>query len=115
MKKFLVLYCMPAKGMKEWMKLPEEERKSAQDTMKADWDLWMNNHKDMVLETSGAGKNQRVTKEGVGGVANDVMLFSTVQAESEEQVSTLFKQHPHLDIPGAYIEIMPANYLPGME
>lgn len=114
MKKFLILYCMPIVGLEGWMKTDEATRKVAEDKMKADWDVWMKAHGSNILETAGTGKNARVTKAGVSEVKNEIMLYSIVQAESPELVSQMFVNHPHLDIPEAWIEIMPLNVLPHM-
>ena len=116
MQKFLVLYMAPAASLEEWMKQPEEVRKADEDKMKADWDLWMNTHRTMFTgTTAGAGKTKRVTESGVEDVKNDVMMFSIVEAESHEAASSVFEQHPHFGIPGAWIDVMPAHALPGME
>ncbi len=106
---------MPNAGLQEWMKLPEEERASQEKQMKEEWDAWAAKHAGALKETAGAGKTQRVTKEGVANVANDVMMYSMVEAESAEAASLIFKDHPHFGIPDAWIDIMPANVLPGME
>ena len=109
MKKFLVLYMAPASVMQEWMKLPEAERKVAEDKMKGEWQVWMQEHAAMIKETAGAGKAMRITKEGAMDAANEIMLYSIVEAESAEAAAKIFEGHPHLGIPQASIEIMPAN------
>ncbi len=114
MKKFIVLYMMPAAGMAEWMQKPAEERKEAEEKMQKEWQAWATEHKDLLKETSGAGATQRVTKEGVASVKNDIMLYSIIEAESPEIAAKAFEKHPHLEIPGAWIDIMPANSIPGM-
>jgi hypothetical protein len=114
MKKFLVLYMAPAAGMKEWMQKPEADRKVEEDKMKSDWGVWTTANGGMIKETAGAGKTKRVTKDGVVDVANDVMLYSMVEGDSTDAVAELFKDHPHLGIPGATIDVMPANALPAM-
>lgn len=115
MKKFLVLYLAPVAVIEEWMKKPSEDRKAEEDKMKSAWDSWMKERGSAIQETAGAGKTTKVTKEGVAATKNDIMLFSIVEGESLETVAKTFENHPHLDIPQASIEIMPANYLPGME
>ena len=115
MKKFLVLYLMPSAGMEAWMQLDPAVRQADEDKMKAEWDVWMKEHQNAIKETAGAGKTQRLTKDGVETIKNDIMLFSLVEAESEEAVAEMFKNHPHFQIPDASIEIMPANYMAGME
>ncbi|MEK7187518.1 MAG: hypothetical protein AAB691_01560, partial [Patescibacteria group bacterium] len=82
--------------------------------MQKEWQEWAGKHKDMIKETAGAGATQKVTNEGVSQIKNDVMMYSMVEAESPEVVAKAFEHHPHLGIPGAWIEIMPANVLPGM-
>lgn len=104
----------PAEGMKEWMAQPEEVRKADEEKMKADWDAWMAQHKDKISESAGAGKTKRVTASGITDVANDVMLFSMVEAASADEVAKMFEGHPHFGIPNASIDVMPVNYLPGM-
>jgi hypothetical protein len=114
MQKFLVLYCMPAKGLEEWMKLPEAERKSQEESLKKEWDEWAAKNAGAIKETAGAGKTKRVTTGGTTDVKNDVMLYSVVEANSAEEAAKLFEGHPHLKIPEAWIDVMPANSLSGM-
>jgi hypothetical protein len=114
MKHFTAIYMMPVQGLEDWMSKPEEERKVAEDKMKADWDLWLEANKESVLNTIGLGKTKRATAEGITDATNGMMLSSYVQAESVEAVSELFKNHPHLGIPGAFIDIMEANQMSGM-
>ena len=114
MKHFTVLYEMPVAGLNDWMAKPEEERKTAESAMKEEWDAWLTAHKDSVLNTVGLGKAIRVSASGIENAQNGLMLSSYVQAESAEAAAELFKNHPHLQIPGATIEVMEANPLPQM-
>lgn len=114
MSKFLVLYMAPAETMKAWMAQPEEARKADEEKMKGEWNAWMKTNAGKIGETAGAGKTKRVTAGGIEDVSNDVMLFSMVEAESTEAAAKIFEGHPHFGIPGAWIDIMPVNYLPGM-
>ena len=116
MQKFIVLYCMPMAGLEDWMKMPAEDRKAQEDDMKAKWDAWMAANKAMMAgPTAGVGKTKRVTTQGVADAKNDVMLYSIVLGESQEEVAKAFEGHPHLGIPGAWIDISAVNHLPGME
>lgn len=116
MSQFLVLYMAPAAGLEEWMKVDPEVRKKEEDKMKAEWDTWMEAHKDMFKgPTAGAGKTKRVSKDGVVDTKNDIMLYAIVEGESHEAVAEAFKDHPHFGIPEAWIEIMPANYISQMQ
>lgn len=102
---------MPVDGLNDWMAKPESERKEAEDMLKKEWDEWLVEHKDSVLNTVGLGKTKRVTSNGIEDAQNGLMLSSYVAAESAEAAAELFKNHPHLKIPGASIEIMEANPL----
>ncbi|HEY0964219.1 MAG TPA: hypothetical protein VGE31_00275 [Candidatus Paceibacterota bacterium] len=113
--KYLVLYMAPAAGLEAWMKLDESVRKPQEEEMMKAWDAWMAEHGSMFKQTAGAGKTKRVTKGSVADVKNDVMLYAIVEAESQEMVAETFKDHPHFGIPDAWIDIMPVNYLLGME
>lgn len=103
---------MPAEGLAQWMKQDPEVRKGEEKKMKDAWNVWMSNHTGQIKESAGAGKTKRVTATGVADVANDVMLYSMVEAESHEAAAKIFEGHPHLAIPGASIDVMPANALP---
>ncbi len=112
MKKFMVLFMAPSEAMAEWMKKPMEERKEAEDKMRADWNTWMGAHAGVITETAGLGKTKRVTQGKVEDTRNDLMLYSLVQGESADAVAQMFTDHPHFGIPGATIEVMEANVLP---
>lgn len=114
MSKFLVLYMAPAESMKAWMAQPEEVRKADETKMKGEWDAWMAANGGKLLESAGAGKTKRVTSAGIADVANDVMLFSMVEADSTDAAAKIFEGHPHFGISDAWIDVMPVNYLPGM-
>jgi hypothetical protein len=97
---------MPAEGLKDWMEMPEEERKKAEGDMKQQWDEWLAAHKEAVQNTIGLGKTKKVTSNGIEDARNGLMLSSYVVAESLEAAAEIFKGHPHLQIPGAVIEVM---------
>ena len=102
---------MPHTGLADWMRKPEDERKAEEAKMKGAWDAWAEAHKDSIVETAGAGKTTRVTGSGPADTANDIMMYSLVQGESKEAVTQMFVGHPHLEISGAWIDVMPANMM----
>lgn len=114
MQKFIVLYRAPAEALAAWSQVPEETRKAGEEKMMAEWNAWMATHGSMVKETYGAGKNKRVTADGIADAANDIMLYSIVEAESQDAAAAIFIGHTHFGIPGSSIDIMPANALPEM-
>lgn len=112
----MAIYMMPNKGLEEWMQLPETERKSQEATMQKEWQAWADANKTALTgETAGMGKTKRITKEGAVDSKNDMMLFTTLDAATQDEAVALFINHPHLAIPGAWIDVMPINRLPGMD
>jgi hypothetical protein len=109
MKNFTVLYMMPPDGLAAWASKPESERKGTEDKMKEAWDAWMAAHAENVLNTIALGSTKRVTASGAEDVKNGMMLSSYVAAQSLAAAAELFADHPHLQIPGAFIEIMEAR------
>lgn len=107
--KFFVTYQMPHEGLDAWLKLPETERKEADEKMQAEWNTWMAAHKDSITETAGIGKPKRISADGVVDSRNDIMMYSFIEAESLEAAAAMFKDHPHFGIPGAWIEVMSVN------
>lgn len=112
MKQFLVLYLMPHDDIGQWMKTDESVRKKAEEEMKQAWDAWVLAHKDIFVETGGAGQAMKVTKGSSGPSRNDIMLYSLVRGESKESVAKIFEDHPHFGVPTAWIEVMECNVLP---
>ncbi len=112
MNTFLVLYLAPVSTLKEWAKTDAKQREKAEVKMREEWQEWMVSHKEALRATAGVGRTKRVGLSGVADVKNGIMLYSIVEASSHEKVAEMFKDHPHLEIPGATIEIMPANPLP---
>lgn len=109
MKHFAVLYIAPVTTLDEWMKKPETERKEGEAKMQQEWGTWLIAHKDAVQNTIGLGVSKRVSQNGIEDARNGIMLSSYVMADSLEAAAELFKDHPHLGIPGATIEIMEAR------
>jgi hypothetical protein len=106
MNKFLVMFLAPTSVIDGWMKTPQEEREVAEKKMKAEWNAWTEAHKDMIKETTAAGKTKRVTSAGVADHRNELMLYSIVEAESHEAAAKAFEGHPHFGIPEASIEVV---------
>ncbi len=107
--KFFVTYQMPHAGLDKWLEMPEEERKLAELEMQSQWNEWMANHKDVILESAGVGKPKRVTADGIEDSRNDIMMYSFVEAESHEAAAEMFENHPHFGILGSWIEVMAVN------
>jgi uncharacterized protein YmfQ (DUF2313 family) len=113
MKKYLVLYMASSADFEKMMKesTPEQQRQGM-----AEWGRWMGEHQASLAD-SGAplGKTKRVDQTGVSDTKNGVGGYSIVQADSHDAAAKLFgKDHPHLRMPGAWIEIVEIMAVPGM-
>ncbi len=106
LKKFLVLYLVPADVMASWAKTDPATKKAAEQKMQSDWQRWMGDHAKMITLTVAAGKTKAVTSAGIGDIKNDIMLYSLVEAESHDIAAKAFADHPHLTIPQSSIEVM---------
>jgi len=114
MKKFLVLYLAPSSVLDDWAKTNTEEKKAAEEKMKAEWVQWMGAHSKMFISTDAGGKTKRVTSSGVSDARNDIMLYSVIEAASHEAAAKSFEGHPHLQIPQSSIEVMEIRPMGGM-
>jgi hypothetical protein len=106
LKKFLVLYLVPANVMANWAKTDPATKKAAEQKMQNDWQRWMSDHAKMFTITEAAGKTMAVTSAGIGDIKNDIMLYSIVEAENHDIAARAFADHPHLTIPESSIEVM---------
>ena len=113
MKKFLVLYMADSADFEEMMKnfTPEQQKKGMEAWMK-----WMGDHKASLVDGGAPlGKTKRVDSKGASDTKNDIGGYSIVQAETADAAAKLFgKDHPHLQMPGAWVEIIEVRHIPGM-
>ena len=113
MKKFMVLYMASGADFEKMMKssTPEQHKKGMDAWMK-----WMNANKTSIVEGGAPlGKTKRVDSNGASNTKNEIGGYSVVQAPSHDAAAKLFdKDHPHLQMPGAWIEIVEVMPMPGM-
>ena len=113
MKKFMAIYMASGPDFEKMMKnsTPEQQRKGMEAWMK-----WLNDNKASILEGGAPlGKTKRADGAGVSDIKNNMGGYSVVQAETHDAAAKLFgKDHPHLQMPGAWVEIMEIMPLPGM-
>ena len=113
MKKFMALYMASGPEFEKMMKnSTPEQRKKGMDA----WMKWMNANETSIVEGGAPlGKTKRVDSNGASNTKNEVGGYSIVQAESHDAATKIFgKDHPHLQMPGAWIEIMEIMPLPEM-
>jgi hypothetical protein len=113
MKKFLVLYMANAADFEKMMKesTPEQQQKGM-----AAWMKWMADNKASLVDGGAPlAKSKRVDANGASDTKNDVCGYSIVQAESADGATKLFgKDHPHLQMPGGWVEVIEVRQIPGM-
>jgi hypothetical protein len=114
MKRFLVLYLVPASVMADWAKTDPATKQAEEQKMHAAWGKWMGDHAKMIISTEAGGKTKRVTTSGVSDTRNDIVLCSFVEAQSHEAAAKAFEDHPHLQIPQSSIEVMYVRPMGGM-
>ncbi len=113
MKKFVVIYRVPAETMQEWKsKTPPEEMKKQGEELGVKMMAWTKkNEKSFVGQGLPLGKNTRVTSAGAQAVTNDLNYMCVVEAESADAVVAMFKDNPHFDIPTSYVDIMEVPHM----
>jgi hypothetical protein len=113
MKKFMALYMASGADFERMMKdsTPEQQQKG----MEA-WMAWMGANKASIIDGGAPlGKTKRVDAKGASDAKNGIGGYSIVQAPSHDDAAKLFdKQHPHLQMPGAWVEIVEIMHIPGM-
>jgi hypothetical protein len=113
MKKFMVLYMASKAEFEKMMKnsTAEQQKKGMEAWMK-----WMNENKTSLADGGAPlGKTKRVDSNGASNTKNEIGGYSVVQAESHDAATKIFgKDHPHLQVPGAWIEIVEIMPLPGI-
>ena len=113
MKKFIAIYMASGADFEKMMRnsTPEQRKKGMEAWMK-----WMNENKASILEGGAPlGKTKRADAAGVSDTKNNIGGYSIVQAETHDAATKLFgKNHPHLQMPGAWVEILEIMPVPGM-
>jgi hypothetical protein len=113
MKKYFVLYMAPLEELKKMMaNSTPEQQKAGMD----EWMKWAEKYKANIVDLGmPLGKTKRVNSGGTSDVTTDIGGYSIVQAESHEAAAKLFEGHGHLQVPGAWIDILEIMPMPGMD
>jgi hypothetical protein len=102
----------PTEAVQVMMKNMTEE---SQKKDMAGWTQWMKKYEANFADPGApAGKNTRVTKDGVQEVSNDVMGYSIMKADSKDQVIQMLQESSHINMPGSYTEVMECKEMPSM-
>ena len=111
MTKFMALYMAPQAAIDQMMKMPPAAMKEGM----AAWNKWYDVHKKDVAEMGAPlGKTKTVTGKGVSDTKNEITGYTVVEAPSHAAAAKLFVGHPHLQMPGASIDVVEVTKMPDM-
>jgi hypothetical protein len=76
---------------------------------------WSDKNKKSVLDLGAPlGKTMRVTPSGMSPTKNEITGFTVVEADDFDSAAKMFKDHPHLKMKGAYVDILEYFPMQGM-
>jgi hypothetical protein len=101
MSKFIILYRAPVSARDQMANATPEQREAGM----AAWQTWAT--KVGYAITDLGAPLAHTTHVGEGGAGTDgVCGFSIIEAGSADEVDTILVGHPHLEMPGASIEVL---------
>jgi hypothetical protein len=110
MPKYVVLYTAPVSASAQ---MENNDPAMAAEVMKA-WNDWSAKvGKGMVDLGLPLGNGRKVTAQGSSDAGTDVAGYSILTADSADAAVKLVDGHPHLQMPGAAIEVYEALEIPG--
>jgi hypothetical protein len=109
--KFMILYRSSTDAAEQMASATPEQ---AQEGMAA-WMRWSEKAGPAIVDLGSPLGNSRVVPTGSGG-GRDAPIggFSILQADSADDIAKLLDDHPHLNMPGAVIEVLEYLQMPGM-
>src|SRR5437763_14374549 len=111
MAKFMILY---RSSMSATEQMSSGTPEQAQEGMAA-WMRWAEKAGSAVVDLGSPLGNTRLVPAGAGSSTGEpIGGFSIVEADSADDVAKLFDDHPHLQMPGAVIEVLEYLQMPGM-
>ena len=111
MPKYVVLYTSPISASAQ---MENADPEMAAAGIKA-WNDWSARAGTAVLDLGlPLGNGRKLTSNGSAESGTDVAGYSILEAESIEGAEKLLSGHPHLQMPGAAIEVYEAMQMPGM-
>jgi hypothetical protein len=109
--KFLVIYKTPITAQDQIAKASPAEAKAGMDA----WMSWMQKAGKQIVDGGApVGKSAQVGGGKSTDVKSDIGGYSILQADSRAAVVELTREHPHLRMPGATIEVHEFLQIPGM-
>jgi hypothetical protein len=109
--KFMVLYRSSVDATEQMASASAEQ---AQEGM-AMWMRWAEKAGSAIVDLGSPLGNSRLVPSGAAGeTGTPVGGFSVLDADSADDVATLLGDHPHLQAPGAFVEVLEYLPMPGM-
>jgi hypothetical protein len=113
MKNFMVLYMASREAFEKAMRdaTPEQQQKGIEA-----WMAWIRKSGSAIVEPGAPlGKTLRLDAKGSSDSKNEIGGYTIVRADCHADAAKLFAAgHPHLQMPGAWIEIMEIRSIPGI-
>lgn len=111
MPKYVVLYTAPVTASAQ---MENNDPEMAAAAMQA-WNDWSAKAGSGVVDLGLPLSNGRkLTANGASEAGTDVAGYSILQADTMENAESLLEGHPHLQMPGATIEVYESLQIPGM-
>jgi hypothetical protein len=110
LKRFVVLYSSPVGAREQMANASSEE---ASTGMQA-WMEWAQRAGDAIVDLgTPVEASSRVSAAGTSASDSQTSGYSLLQGDSNETIITLLRDHPHLKMPGASIDVLEALPVPG--
>lgn len=112
MSKFMILYNSSAMASDLMANATPEQMQASM----ADWMRWREVASEQFQVDFGLPLQavSRVTTEGVRASDSETSGYSIVEGDSKDDLLTLLQSHPHLQRPGASIDVLEMLPMPGL-
>jgi hypothetical protein len=109
MPKYIVLYTAPVSAEAQ---MQSNDPAMAAEVMKA-WTDWAAKAGDSMVDLGlPLGDGRKITSSGATAANTKVSGYSILQAKSADAAVKLLESHPHLQMPGAAVEVYETIELP---
>jgi hypothetical protein len=109
--RYMALYMAPSTVIEQMMKATPEQMKSEMDA----WMAWQATHKAAIVDLGAPlGKTKSVAASGLTDTRNEITGYSVVEADSLDAAAAIFRDHPHLKMAGARVDVLEYVRVPGM-
>jgi hypothetical protein len=111
MSRFMVLYNATVSAREQMAEATPEQAKAGMDA----WMAWAERAGDAVVDLGVPVQPVgRVTSSATSTGESQPSGYSILRADSTQELISLLEQHPHLQMPGASIDVLEALPMPGM-